>query len=105
MKTCSKCHVAKAIGCFRGTVDQSRACNNARAMRCYHRTRRTIEGRLQKLYSACKYRHKEKYEGELITLERFKATYLAQNGVCVKTGVPFDLQSKGPMPSPDRLDI
>ena len=104
MKTCSKCHVTKAIECFSGTMNNCRACNNARVMRRYHITKRTVEGWLHKSYSACRERHKEKYEGELITLERFKAIYQAQGGICVETGVPFDLQSKDLMPSPDRID-
>ena len=37
-------------------------------------------------------------------MEHFKAVYLAQGGVCVETGVPFDLQSKDLIPSPDRID-
>ena len=104
MKTCSTCHVTKAIECFRGTENQCRACNNAIVMRRYHITKRTIEGWLHKSYNSCRERHKEKYEGELITLECFKAIYRAQDGICVETGVPFDLQSKDLMPSPDRID-
>ena len=66
--------------------------------------KQTTKGRLRILYNGCKQRHKKKHEGELITLERFKAIYQAQGGVCVETGVPFDLQSKDLMPSPDRID-
>ena len=49
-------------------------------------------------------RRKKKYEGELITFERFETIYNAQGGVCVETGVPFDWASKDLMPSPDRID-
>ena len=101
MKTCSKCHVTKAIECFRGTENQCRACNIAKSK---GRKRQTTNHHLHHLYKGCRERHKEKYEGELITLERFKAIYQAQDGICVETGVPFDLQSKDLMPSPDRID-
>ena len=60
--------------------------------------------RFKMLYNACKTRHKKKYEGEMITFERFEAIYQAQGGVCVETGVPFDWDSKDLMPSPDRID-
>ena len=105
MKTCNKCHVAKASECFSAKRNQCIACIRAANMKSAKLRKQTTKGRLRVLYNDSKQRHKKKHEGELITLERFKAIYLAQNGVCVKTGVPFDLQSKGPMPSPDRLDI
>ena len=67
--------------------------------------------RVKKMYSRCRDRHsgmagrrKKKYEGELITFERFETIYNAQGGVCVETGVPFDWTSKDLMPSPDRID-
>ena len=46
----------------------------------------------------------QKYEGELISLERFRSIYQEQGGVCVETGVPFDWDSKDLIPSPDRID-
>ena len=60
--------------------------------------------RLNELYNSCKQRHQKLYQGELITLERFKAICQAQDGVCAETGVPFDVQSKFLMPSPDRIN-
>ena len=108
MKTCSTCHVAKASECFyaRQKLNQCIACKNAIANKRKRRENQTVDGRLRNLYNSCRHRHKhiKKYEGEVITFERFKAIYVAQGGVCVETGVPFDLQSKDLMPSPDRID-
>ena len=104
MKTCSKCHVAKASECFRATGNQCKVCMNAMMMELYYRQRRTIDGQARILYKGCKQRHRKKHEGELITFGRFNAIYLAQGGVCVETGVPFDFASKDLMPSPDRID-
>ena len=108
MKTCSKCHVAKASECFHHARLLTRrneciACRNAMNRENYHRQRRTIDGQARMLYKSCKQRHK-KHEGELITFERFNAIYQAHGGVCVESGVPFDWASKDLMPSPDRID-
>jgi hypothetical protein len=104
MKTCSKCHVAKASECFPTRCDHHhcKACVNARVRGA--RRRQTIDMRLNELYNSCKQRHQKLYQGELITLERFKAICQAQDGVCAETGVPFDVQSKFLMPSPDRIN-
>ena len=59
--------------------------------------------RFKQVYRNCRHRQK-KYEGELITFERFNAIYQAQDGVCVETGVPFDWASNDLMPSADRID-
>ena len=108
MRTCSRCHVAKASECFyvRQKLNQCIACKNAIANKRKRREHQTVDGRLRHLYNSCKHRHKhiKKYEGEVIAFERFEAIYVAQGGVCVETGVPFDLQSKDLMPSPDRID-
>ena len=108
MKTCSKCHVTKARECFRvrGLVrrNQCIAYISAANLKNVKLRKQTTKGRLRVLYNSCKQRHKEKYDSELITPERFKAIYQAQGGICVETGVPFDLQSKDLMPSPDRID-
>ena len=105
MKTCSKCHVAKASECFHHVRrNECIACRSAYKLKSYKRIKQTTKGRLCILYSDCRKRHRKKHEGELITSERFKAIYQAQDGICVETGVPFDLQSKDLMPSPDRID-
>ena len=109
-KTCNKCHVTKASERFeaRGLVsrNQCKVCKSAIVKKRRCRARQTVDGWLRDLYNCCKNRHKnkKKYEGEMITFERFKAIYQAQGGVCVETGVPFDLQSKDLMPSPDHID-
>ena len=103
MKTCIICHVTQAIECFEATRNQCKVCYNTRTLQRYYRMRRTIDGRLRQLYQGCKERHKL-HRGELITFERFDAIFHAQDGVCVETGIPFDLQSKDLMPSPDRID-
>ena len=110
--TCIKCHVTKASECFpvRGLARvhtrriQCRECNSAAGLKSTKLRKQTTKGRLRQLYKDCKYRHKKKHDGEPITLERFEATYLAHDGICVETGVPFDLQSKDLIPSPDRID-
>ena len=106
MKTCSKCHVAKATEHFpvRGRLDHRNRCRPCNSTWAKKRRLQTNDRHLQYLYNACRQRQKNRYKDELITLERFKAIYLAQGGVCVETGVPFDLQSKDLMPSPDRID-
>ena len=105
MKTCSKCHVTKASECIParglGRRNQCRPCKNAWAKK---RMRQTNDLYLRRLYNNIRHSHKKKHKGELITLKRFNAIYLAQGGICVETGVPFDLQSKDLMPSPDRVD-
>jgi len=103
MKTCIICHVTQATECFEATRNQCKVCYNTRALQRYYRMRRTIDGRLRQLYQGCKERHKS-HRGELITFERFDAIFHAQDGVCVETGIPFVLQSKDLMPSPDRID-
>jgi len=106
MKTCSKCHVAKASECFRVRhYNRCKSCVAAGNKKRHHRVMQTTNGRLLLFYNSCKTRHaNKKHEGELITLKRFKAIYQAQGGLCAETGVPFDLQSKVLMPSPDRID-
>ena len=108
MKTCSRCHVAKATEHFpvRGRLDRRNRCRPCNKAWAKDRRLQTNDRYLHYLYYGCRQRHVKikKYEGELITFERFKAIYLAQGGVCVETGVPFDLQSKDLMPSPDRID-
>ena len=106
MKTCSRCHVAKATEHFpvRGRLDHRNRCRPCNSAWAKKRRLQTNDRHLQYLYNACRQRQKNRYKDELITLERFKAIYLAQGGVCVETGVPFDLQSKDLMPSPDRID-
>ena len=107
MKTCTKCHMTKAIECFRvrglARRNQCIACRNAMALNNYYRRRRTIDGQARMLYANCKQSHKQ-HEGELITFERFSAVYQSQGGVCFETGIPFDWASKDLMPSPDRID-
>jgi len=103
MKTCNKCHVAKASECFKVKQNQCKPCLSAKALKYYHRRMQTTNGRLHRLYNDCKHRHKKKC-GEMITFERFSAIYQAQGGVCIETGVPFDWGSKDLMPSPDRID-
>ena len=40
--------------------------------------------RLERAHNSCLALHKKKYEGELVTLERFRAICQAQGGVCVE---------------------
>ena len=61
--------------------------------------------RFKEVYRGCRKRHKKKYEGEMITFERFEAIYQAQGGVCVETSAPFDWDSKDLMPIPDPLAL
>ena len=104
MKTCNKCHVTKASECFRAKHNKRRDCNSAACLKSTKLRKQTTKGRLRQLYKDCRQTHMKKHKGELITLERFKAIYQAQDGICVETGVPFDLQSKDLIPSPDRIN-
>ena len=95
-----KCHVTKASEGFKVGRNQCIVCRKTYSCTRNRRTRQTVDGRLRHLYSGCKHRHKKHtHEGELITFERFKAVYLAQDGVCVETGAPFGIsnQSKDPI--------
>ena len=103
MKTCNKCHVAKASECFRGRGHtQCNKCNNAISAKAFKRRQKTIEGQSAQFYKSIKYRQKKCFEGELIAFERLKAILQAQNGVCAETGIPFDYEAL--VASPDRIN-
>ena len=59
---------------------------------------------LREMYHGCNDHHNEKYEGTMITFDRFIAIYQSQHGTCADTGVSFDWASKDLMPSADRID-
>ena len=104
MKTCIKCHVTKPAECFYARINQCKPCQNAINVECAKRRKQTAKGRLSLLYSYCMKRHKNRHEGEPVTLKRFRAIYLAHDGVCAETGVSFDWASKDLIPSADRVD-
>ena len=104
MKTCNKCHVTKPAECFYAGASHCKPCHNVRSVESAKLRKQTAKGRLSRLYSECMKRHKKRHEGEPVTLKRFRAIYLAHDGVCAETGVSFDWASKDLIPSADRVD-